>query len=305
MPGPSGFRETIRWFQESVVLPHEPGRDVRLAPAESVILPSSTLKPEARMTIYAEAYMARLVEALEQDFPAVLKLIGHRAFHSMCREYLERFPSRSWSLNPLGRRLPEFLSDHSSVPEREAVRDLASVEIAMSEVFDAEAGTALTPADFRKLPLKKLPFTRLAFVPTFRLLSLGHSVNPFIDAVRQERRTIPPIPKKPSWVAIYRSGFRVVRLDIQEPAFACLWALLCGATVAGAVAAAEMLWRGKPSNLEQQIRQWFGEWVSRGFFAGIDQKKGGRVGHCTKTNSRPRRFGTPVRNRAFFDPTLV
>jgi hypothetical protein len=247
------------------------------------------------MNIYAEAYMARLVEALEQDFPAVLKLIGHRTFHSMCRAYLEQFPSRNWSLNPLGRSLPEFLLGRVRVPRRKAARDLAAMEVAMSEVFDAEAVPALEPADFRKFLPESLSRSRLEFVPTFRLLSLGHSVNPFIDAVRQERGALPLIPRKPSWVAVYRSGFKIVRLDLQEPAFAGLSALLCGTTVAGAVAAVARLWKGKSLDLERQIRQWFGQWVSQGFFASISQQKSGEGGPCGKQESRLGRSGTPFR----------
>src|SRR5262245_4964111 len=159
-----------------------------------MILPSPMLRAEQRMEIYVDAYLARLVEALEEDFPAVVRLLGHRAFHRLCRDYLEAYPSRSYSLNPLGRKLPEFLKPG-------AARDLARVEVAMSEVFDAEGAVALTPADFGRIPPEKFGGLRLAFVPTFRLLELGHDVNGFIDAARQERKTLPSLRRKRAWVA--------------------------------------------------------------------------------------------------------
>jgi hypothetical protein len=232
-----------------------------------VILPSKTLRPDQRVGIYADAYMARLVEALEEDFPALSQLVGHRAFHRLCRAYLERFPSRSWSLNPLGRKLPEFLSGRVKVPRREAARDLARVEVAMSEVFDGEAADALKPADFAKIPPGNLAAARLEFVPTFRLLEFDHAVNSFIDAVRQECEAVPPLRRKRSWIAVYRKEFQVWRLDLKESAHAALSALHRGRTVTQAVAEASRVWKGNPADLQTQIRQWFGEWVSEGFFA--------------------------------------
>jgi hypothetical protein len=257
---PRSLRATIRWFQASVVAPHE-RRKRRLAPASAHILPSKTLRPEQRVGIYVDAYLARLVEALEEDFPAVARHAGHRPFRDLCRRSLEMFPSRSWSLHPLGRRLPELLSG--------GARDLARLEVAMSEVFDGGSVPPLRPADFGTMAPETLAGSRLAFVPAFRLLALDHDANPFVDAVRRERE-LPKLRRRKSWVAVYRKEFQVWRLDLKAPAHAALSALRQGRTVAQAVAAAARLWTGKPGELQARIRQWFGEWVSEGFFSKVN-----------------------------------
>jgi hypothetical protein len=254
---PPDFEATVRWFQASVVAPHERGRRAP-APADRFVLPSRTLRPEQRMAIYADAYLARLVEALEKDFPAVARILGPRAFHERCRGYLERFPSRSRSLNSLGRRLPEVLSG--------AARDLARVEAAMSDVFDAEPAEPLRPSDFARIAPERLADARLDFVPAFRLLELDHAANPYIDAVRQERAAVPRLKHVRSWMAVYRKEFQVRRLDLKEPAFAALSALQRGRTVSQAVAAAARSWSDPPKWLQPQIRRWFGEWATEGFF---------------------------------------
>lgn len=259
---PPDLRATVRWFQESVVAPHE-SRKRRLAPAGSMVLPSKTLRADQRVGIYVDAYMARLVEALEEDFPAVSRLLGHRAFHRLCRAYLERHPSRNPSLNPLGRKLPEFLSG------RPRARDLARVEAAMSEVFDGEPAAPLGPADFGKISPEKFAALRLAFVPAFRLLALDHDVNGTIDAVRHERETLPPLRRRRAWIAVYRKEFQVWRLDLQEAAYAALSHLHRGGTVGRSVAAAARAWTGTPEELQSRIRRWFGEWTAEGFFERI------------------------------------
>jgi len=253
---------TVGWFQERIVAPHE-SRRRSPAPAAQFVWPSRTLRPEQRMAIYADAYLARLTEALEEDFPAVSRMLGPRSFRSVVRAYLENFPSRSRSLNPLGRRLPEFLS------RRPATRDVARIEAAMSEVFDADEVPPLAPSDFSRIAPDRLARARLAFVPAFRLLELDHSVNPTIDAARHGRKSVPAPKRRRSWVAVYRKEFKVRRLDLSEPAHAALSALHRGRTVTQAVAAAARLWARRPADLQTQIRRWFGEWVSEGFFARV------------------------------------
>lgn len=268
MPRPeSALPDLLRWFQAAVVAPHEPAKRRRLAPASKHILPSKTLKPEQRVGIYVDAYLARLVEALESDFEAVTTLLGHHGFHELCRSYLEKHPSTNWSLNPLGRKLPAYLA---TFPRRAAARDLAALEAAMSEVFDAEESAPLKPEDFGKIAPEKVAASRLVFVPTFRLLALDYAANPYVDAVRQ-KKPLPPLRKKKSWIAVYRKGFQVWRLDLKEPAHAALSMLMKGRTVGAALAAAAARWRGSPSGLQGQVRQWFGEWVSEGFFSAVRQ----------------------------------
>lgn len=276
------LRSIVAWFQEAVVAPHEQGRRrPNLPPAADYILPSKTLKPEQRVGIYVDAYLARLIEALHDDFPALTRFLGHGPFHELARAYLERFPSRSWSLNPLGRKLPEFLSGKVKVPKREAARDLAAVEVAMAEVFDGDGLRPLGPADFAAVDPAKLFTAKLDFVPTFRLLPLDHAVNPYIDAVRQEKDLVPAIRKKKTWVAVYRKEFKVWRLDLQEGSYLALAELRKGRTVGQGVAAAARAWKGKPEALPAQIQQWFGEWSSEGFFRDL------RFGPKFKRNRAP------------------
>jgi hypothetical protein len=256
------LRATLGWFQESVVAPHET-RKRRLASAELHLRPSRTLGPEQRLGIYVDAYLARLVEALEGDFPALALRLGRRAFQRLCRAYLERHPSRSRSLNVLGRKLPDFLGGRP--PER----DLASLEAAMSEVFDGKAVEPLRAPDFSRMTPEQLGAARLEAVPTLRLLALRYDANPYVDAVRQERETVPALRRKRSWIAVYRKEFKVCRLDLAEAGYAALSALGRGRTVSQSVAAAARSWRGSLADLESHVRRWFGEWVSEGFFARV------------------------------------
>jgi hypothetical protein len=139
----------------------------------------------------------------------------------------------------------------------------------MSEVFDGEAAEPLRPGDFARMTPEKLAGARLNCVPTLRLLALDHDANPYVDAVRRERAAVPPLKRKRAWIAVYRKEFKVCRLDLKEAAHAALSALQRGRTVSASVAAAARCWKGTSAELQTQVRRWFGEWVSEGFFTGV------------------------------------
>jgi hypothetical protein len=203
-------------------------------------------------------YFARLHECLEEDYEALHALMGHAAFERLCRAYLKAFPSRHYSLNPLGRRLPDFLKTG-----RALYRDVATLENAMSEVFDETDAPALGPADFAKRT--DLETARLAFVPAFRLLAFGTPANAIVSAVKMEK-PLPPLRRARTFVAVYRKDYRVWRMDLAEPAFRALEALRAGRTVAKAVEAAARVFPGSPAAFHARLRRWFGQWSSEGFF---------------------------------------
>ncbi len=258
-----------RWFQDGVVGPHEPQRERRSRRSvRTVIHPSARLSPDERLEIYSRMYMERLHDCLREDFPAVERIVGHTAFHRLVSAYLERFPSRHYSLNPLGRNLPEFLSKPVPFARRELLRDVARIETAMAQVFDQEEVKPMTPGDFARIPQERLGSVRVRMVPAFQLLSLDYPANAVVTAARQDK-PLPHLRRRKCWLAVYRKNYRVWRLDVEEPAFAALSSLAAHEAVGNAVRAAAGKWKGTPASLQARLRRWFGGWVSEGFFSEV------------------------------------
>lgn len=274
-----GLDRLERWFQGEIVRPHERRGAREAAPlgAREVVKPSPTLAPAARVAIYSRMYFARLADALAEDFPAIREALGARAFVRLARAYLARFPSRHYSLNALGRALPEFLAGKVRVKRRALLLDLARVELAMSEVFDEAEEAALSAKELAAVPPDRWESARLRLIPAFRLLALGHAVNPFLTAVRQGKR-LPQVARKRAFVAVYRRDFQVWRVDLGEPAHAILAALAAGQPIGRALAAAEGAWRGERKALEEKVTDWFRGWVADGIFAAIELAPRGRRG---------------------------
>ena len=66
----------------------------------------------SRVNIYANAYFFRIRDALREDFPKTLGIIGEDRFHNLVTDYLLVRPSSHWSLRYAGRHLPAFLGTH-------------------------------------------------------------------------------------------------------------------------------------------------------------------------------------------------
>ncbi|MFO1009719.1 MAG: DNA-binding domain-containing protein [Planctomycetota bacterium] len=264
--GPARLAELQRWMQHEVV--REVERKPALAPADRHLLPSRTLTPAERVNIYTTMYRLRMGDALEVDYPALLQHLGRERFDALMTAYLRRHPSRHYSLNFLGYAVPEFLAREAKVRERAFLADVARVEHAITEVFDAEPSTTLDRAALAALPPAAFARLRLEFVPAFRLLALEHDANKAVTALRHGK-SAPSTKKHRAWVAVYRKEHVVWRLDLDEPAYRVLDSLQRGRTLPQAIAAGAKAFRGGPEELQTAVQGWFAEWSAEGFFRAL------------------------------------
>lgn len=259
---------TERWFQAELARPHEGGKAG--APASASILPSKNLRPEERVAIYSGMFFARLYECLAEDYPALVKVCGRETFGKIARAYLAKHPSRHYSLNLLGRKLPEFLDRPMRIPRRALLADVARVERAISESFDAAVSPVMTPADMALVPPAAWETGRIRLTESLRLLALDHRANAIVSACRQEKE-LPSLAKKKTWVAVYRKEWTVWRADLTEPMHTVLASLRAGKPLGAALAAAARRFDGSPEEMQAEVHRWFGEWAREGIFAAVER----------------------------------
>ncbi|MEZ0228034.1 MAG: putative DNA-binding domain-containing protein, partial [Planctomycetota bacterium] len=209
----------------------------------------------------AGMYFLRLHEALIADFPGVQAVLGEAGFEKLAKAYVARHPSRHPSLNHLGDLLPGFLAT-ARVKKRALARDVARLELAMTQVFDAPRAEPLDTKTIEAVAPEAWATARLRLAPAFQLVALDHSVNALVTAVRRGD-ALPKAPRKKSWVAVYRKDFAVWRMDLSEPMFRVLGAFARGATLGQAIAAARIA----DAN---QVFAWFQDWRREGFFVGLE-----------------------------------
>ena len=281
-----------RWFQAVVTHPDgvkggaaspEAQELIRLnrGELEAVVRRSRNLTAAERLSIYANAYYARLLECLGACYPVLKRALGDEVFDSFAFEYLQRYPSRSYTLDRLGENFARFLDE--TRPEREedgAVEwpdfliDLATLEWTIAKVFDGpgvEGQPLLTPEALQSFPAERFAEARLTPVVCLRLLAFRYPVNAYFTAVRQtEKGEEIPIPEPAEErVAILRRDFVVRRYPLTAPQHALLERIQAGATVGEAITTVAAASDLDDDALADELRAWFRFWSAEGFFQSV------------------------------------
>lgn len=275
-----------RWFQAVVTHPEgveggaeseEAQRLIRLqrGELEAVIRRSNSLTAAERMAIYANAYYARLLECMEAWFPVLKSALGEEVFNGFAFEYLQQYPSKSYTLDRLGENFARFLDETRPDPEEgswpDFLIDLATLEWNIHQVFDGpgvEFQPLLTAEALQAFPAERFAESRLVPVPCLRLLSFRYPVNAYYTAARADEEVPLPDPE-PERVALSRREFVVRRYPLDPAQCALLEKILAGATVGEAIAAAAEASGMNDDALAAGLQEWFRLWVAEGFFQAI------------------------------------
>jgi hypothetical protein len=293
--GPRTLDVVQRWFQAVVTHPdgveggvdsEEAQRLIRLKrnELEAVVRRSRNLTAAERLSIYANAYYTRLLECLGTYYPVLKSTLGEEVFEGFAFEYLQRYPSQSYTLDRLGESFARFLEEtrpgreEGVEPDRvdwpDFLIDLANLEWNVARVFDGpgvEFQPLLTPEALRSFPAERFAEARLAPVPCLRLLSFQFPVNSYYTAARRagEGEEVPLPGPAPERVALTRRDFVVRRYALTVAQHALLEKVLAGATVGEALAAAAGASDLDDDALAAELRAWFRLWAAEGFFQAI------------------------------------
>src|SRR6266550_6557070 len=204
--------------------------------ADEHILPSRTLSAAERVGVYHGMYLSRFAEALAVDYPALAHFLGEHDFNAVVARYVQKYPSRSYTLNRLGDSLPEFLDGFE--------RDLARLELAMTTVFDEEE----TPsADLTLMPPDRAERMKLAPIKACRLLALNYNSNDCFQAFRDGEQMRPRRAK--TYLLVHRKDYGVMRMPLTKKGYEFLRELAGGRTLGEAILAC------KPS--QHALFEWF------------------------------------------------
>jgi hypothetical protein len=241
-------------------------RELDPADVGRVILASKTLTPVERVGVYQGMYLLRMIEALEGDYPAVAHFLGDEEFADLVTRYVESHPSTSYTFNRLGRRFPEFIKSSRGIRRKVFVADLARLELAVTEVFDAPESPAWPAEEIAKLPHDAWERAVLKPIAAFRLGAYGYPVNAYLQSVKEENHDHPDVGRKATHVAVWRKRYEVWRLDLPKPAYEFLELLARGRPFGKAVAASARSLQGNPG---EQLFRWLRDWVAEGMFEGV------------------------------------
>lgn len=286
-PTPHRLGQLQRWMQAVVM--HSEGvldgiasedarRQIDVLPAnvEQIVTRSRALTAVERLAIYHNAYHARLLECLREEFPVLAQALGEETFDAFAVDYLQRYPSRSYTLGQLGVHFARYLAETRPTGEEEGAGetwpdfliDLATLEWTFNEVFDGpgvEDEPLLDGDRLRALPPGRWPEVRLVPVCCLRLLALRFPAHDYFTSVRREGMAAAPEPCD-TFLAVTRRDFVVRHYELSRPAYELLRALSAGTPVGPAVAAVAENAGPDLDHLARNLHDWFRRWAEEGFF---------------------------------------
>jgi len=260
------------------------GRPMERVAAE-FIRPNDRLSSFERLQLYNRMYWFRLFDAIRDDCPGLLAALGESGFARLARAYLERHPSRSFTLRDLCSRLERFILDEPGLtaPRTALAAEIARFEWAQTVAFDGASRPVVGPELLARTPPSRL---RLGLQPYLTLLRLRYPIDTYViavkrrDALRSEASNTPCAPAavhrafrrvarprlRLTHVAVHRHNNRLFYKRLDPAAFRILEALARGRTLSRAIAAAG------PGTGPERVKAWFKTWTALGWFCAPGNK---------------------------------
>ncbi len=139
------------------------------------------------LSIYANAYGARLREALEADHPILSRYLGDTLWAEFCGGYIETHPSQVRSLRHFGTHGAAWLALHKPFSEHPLLAELAAFERTLLDVFDAADADRMDWSAMQSLDASAWPILHLRFHPSLRLLPMATNAVEVWRALKDEQ----------------------------------------------------------------------------------------------------------------------
>lgn len=266
-----------RWMQAVVMHPEGAEAGLKARPArtllgeaardpEAVVLPSKSLTSVERLEIYAYMYYARLIEVMEGEYPTLKQVLGAGEFAAACRRYIAKHPSRTRTLNSMSAKFPDFLARTLPRSHRNGLAvDVARIERAMEDAFDAPRAEPMTAAQFAAIGAGEWERVRLRVSPALVFLKLRYPANAYMTALRRGEKPRAPRPRA-TYAIVFRRGYQVFRRDQEPEQWKLLQSLAAGRPLAAAVRASIGGRRASADRVAKRLSRWFEEWAGAHLF---------------------------------------
>jgi hypothetical protein len=179
------------------------------AAIESHVLGTGRVPIATRLGIYGDGYCARLVEALQANFPVLTELLGETDFEKLGTAYVRSHDSPFYSIRYYGNALADFLATDSEYEGAPVLAELARWEWAMTEVFDAADAESIGVSELASVAPAEWADLRLELDPSLRRLTLAWNAPQIWKAV-SDGAAVPEVafsPEPVQWL-LWRQDLR-------------------------------------------------------------------------------------------------
>jgi hypothetical protein len=229
---------------------------------DAVIRGDERLSAEDRVDIYANMYFYRLLEVLNEDYPAIAAVLGQTNFHNLITGYLLEYRPTEPSVTWAGRYLADFLRDHPLRADFPFAADLAQLERATVDVFFAPDDRVLEASEMNAIAPGRWAAVKMKRIAATALLTAEWKVAEVLRAVEEKQPWEPPAAAL-NRILVWRRNSMVSYREVVEKEFDAL-TLLGRATTFGKVC--EILSRDvseeqAPLEISQALARWLADGI--------------------------------------------
>lgn len=239
--------------------------------AEEHIAGNARVSPIEQLEIYREQYWLRHTGSLIEDFPGVSGVLGQSDWERLVEEYLVAHPPTTFSLRELGQSLPDFASGRDWLVHRELIVDMARLEWAYVEVFDAPDAAPIAPEKLAEVPEDAWESVRLVLNPALRLLRVGYPVVELRKKLLVAADDAIPLPERdPRHLAICRRNLAIEHDALDPRAFALLSKLSRSVALGAACEATAKDLSLTSDEVARELETWFATFTARGYVVDLE-----------------------------------
>lgn len=234
----------------------------------SAVVNAPPLSADARLAIYRNAYRVRLIDALDDTYAVLHKLLGDDTFLSLAEMFIAAHPSVHRSIRWYGRELADFMGGCPPFAEQPILSEVARFEWTLAEVFDAPDATALERPALLAVDPDTWATLQFRFHPSLRRLQFAWNTVPVWQAVGDDQE--PPAPERSAqpvqWL-LWRQNLMNYFRSTGEDETAALVAALKGSTFAE-ICAALTAWLPE-EEVPLRAATLVGTWTDSGLLVGL------------------------------------
>lgn len=224
-------------------------------PLDGGLFAGGALSPVEQIGVYREQYRLRMWDAVVEEIPGLMHLLGDGA-GDVIWPFLDDHPPSSWSLQHIVDPLADWLAARGAPIEQ---IEMARLDRAVMRGFLAAAGRTPTPADLARVQSGAL---RLRLQPAVTLLRSTRSVHRLRTAVLGEGE-VPALEAGDFPLAVFRVDRLMRHLELEPGAYALLDAIARGRTLEESLGDA-LAAVGDADQLGRSVGGWFQRFVERG-----------------------------------------
>ncbi len=255
----SGLKELQEKFQRGILA----GDDTVLAEIND----SATEERKALFGVYRHAYVARLAEVLADDYEVVHSYVGDGTFAKLVKAYIAAYPSDRRSARDFGRHMPAFLSATAPFSGHAELAEIAGLEKALADAFDAADAEPLTLTKLAEVAPEDWPNLVFTPHPTARRFTFATNAADIWSALHNENA--PPKAKalpEPQAILVWRQDV-TARFRPIGPEEAMMWHEAVEGTRFGVLCEMVATFAGE-DGAELRAASHLKDWAETGMLAG-------------------------------------